>query len=127
MNVVFRMFNKRQIDFFYSNRGYWWSLSFSIDWRIGHFSFLLFLVAGVSVMEGEGSAAEGGEQAVVVAKLDPGQGEVTSELINSGLDWSAGLRLSKTGVDGVGWLLTPEKADPGLMGDRVRSSGEAGW
>ena len=89
--------------------------------------FLLFLVAGVSVMEGEGSAAEGGEQAVVVAKLDPGQGEVTSELINSGLDWSAGLRLSKTGVDGVGWLLTPEKADPGLMGDRVRSSGEAGW
>ena len=50
-----------------------------------------------------------------------------SEVISSGLDWSAGLLLSKTGVAGVAWLLTPENTDPGLIGDRVRSSGEAGW
>ena len=127
MNVVFRMFNKRQINFFTATGDTGGALLFRLIGGLDTLFFLLFLVAGVSVMEGEGSAAEGGEQAVVVAKLDSGQGEVTSELINSGLDWSAGLRLSKTGVDIVGWLLTPEKADPGLIGDRVRSSGEAGW
>ena len=85
---------------------------------------LLFLVAAGIVMEGEGSA---GGQGVGAARLGPGEEGVSSEVTNSGLDWSAGLLLCKTGLDGVGWLLTPEKADPGLIGDRVRSSGEAGW
>ena len=61
------------------------------------------------------------------ARLGPGEEGASSEVINSVLDWSAGLLLCKTGLDGVSWLLTPEMADPGLIGDRVRSSGEAGW
>ena len=63
------MFNKRQINFFTATGDTGGAFLF---WLEDTFVLLLFLVAGGSVMEGEGSAAEWGEQALVAARLDPG-------------------------------------------------------
>ena len=58
MNVIFRMFNKRQINFFTATGDTGGAFLFRLIGGLDTLVFLLFLMAGGSVMEGEGSAAE---------------------------------------------------------------------